>query len=208
MIKLMIAIPTAGLVSIDFCYSLVSLVGYVANDPPKTEFAMRVATATGSNWIENREVLGKRAIDEGFTHLCFIDDDMVFDPSVVPMLLEHIHAGKDAVCVNYLVKQAEKLFVSKRLDGSEAVTTQESTGLEEIAGSGFGVSIMNVDILRKMPRPWFMPTWNPETERPSTEDLPFWRRAREMGFKLWLDHDASKRVAHLGRKQWFWREAV
>lgn len=205
MIRLMIAIPTAGMVSMDFAYSLINLIGYVAQNPPPFEFGMRVATATGSNWIENREKLAQRAIDEGFTHLMFIDDDMVFSPSVMQTLLER---GKDIVLTNYLVKTpACDTFTAIGLDGERVSTREDSTGLESVAASGFGVSVISTDVLKAIPQPRFMPTWSKELGY-STEDVPFFRRAREAGYAVWLDHDASKSIAHVGRKQWYWKEAV
>lgn len=205
MIRLMIAIPTAGMVSMDFAYSLINLIGHVAQNPPPFEFGMRVATATGSNWIENREKLAQRAIDEGYTHIMFIDDDMVFAPSVMQTLLER---DKDIVLTNYLVKTPEcDTFTAIGLDGERVSTNANKEGLEKVAASGFGVSCISTEIFKSLPQPWFMPTWSKELGY-STEDVPFFRRAREAGFDVWLDHDASKHIAHQGRKQWFWKEAV
>ena len=40
-----------------------------------------------------------------------------------------------------------------------------------------------------------------------SQDNPFYERVREVGFKVFLDHDASKLVSHLGSKTWNWKEA-
>ena len=206
--RLMISYPTSGTHCAAFGYSLVNMVGYLLTADPIPDFSFQVGLAQGSNWIENREDIAERAVANGFTHLCFLDDDMVFAPDVLVSMANHAKAGKDIVLTNYLVKEwPPKTFVAMGMDGDRCRTTAEKSGLEEVFGSGFGVSIINLDVFRKLDQPWFMPTWSKERGY-STEDLPFFRRARESGFRAWLDHDASKKVAHNGQKQWSWKEAV
>lgn len=208
MIKLLVAIPTAGVVCIDTAYSLANMVGAVAADPPSFPFQMRLTTACGSNWIENRETLAESAVEGGFTHLMFIDDDMVWNPAILSPLLDRVRNGCDIVTCNYMVKtEPPDTFTAIGLDGRRVRTTAETTGLEEVAANGFGVSIISTDVFKRIPQPWFMPTWSREIGY-STEDVPFFRRCREHGFKVWVDHDASKAVAHVGRKQWSWKQAV
>lgn len=208
MIKLLIAIPTAGMVTIDAAYSLSNACVALAKKPPPFDFEWALSTTCGSNWIENRETIGETALERGATHLCFIDDDMVFSEAVIPRLLARAHAGLDIVTVNYMVKQEPAdTFTAIGLNGSRVRTTADSTGVEEVAANGFGVSIISAEVFKKVPQPWFLPTWNKDFGY-STEDVPFFRKAREAGFKVWVDHDASKAVAHVGRKQWSWRHAV
>lgn len=208
MIKLLVAIPTAGMVSIDTAYSLANMVGQVAADPPPFQFQMRLSTACGSNWIENREKLADMALEGGFTHLCFIDDDMVWNPQILSPLLTRVREGADIVTVNYMVKEEPPTtFTAIGLNGERVRTTAESKGVEEIAANGFGFSIISAEVFKRLRKPWFLPTWHPDYGY-STEDVPFFRKAREAGFKVLVDHDASKAVAHVGRKQWSWKHAV
>ena len=140
--------------------------------------------------------------------MCFLDDDMVFAPDVLVSMVNHAKQGRDIVLTNYLVKEwPPKTFTAMGMDGDRCKTTEAKSGLEEVLGSGFGVSIINLDVFKAVLKPWFMPTWSKE-QGYSTEDLPFFRRARQAGYRVWLDHDASKKIAHNGMKQWHWREAV
>lgn len=206
--RLMISYPTSGTHCAAFGYSLVNMVGYLLTADPIPDFSFQVGLAQGSNWIENREDIADRAVAGGFTHLCFLDDDMVFAPDVLVSMVNHAKQGRDIVLTNYLVKEwPPKTFTAMGMDGDRCKTTEAKSGLEEVLGSGFGVSIINLDVFKAVPKPWFMPTWSKE-QGYSTEDLPFFRKAREKGYRAWLDHDASKKVAHNGAKQWHWREAV
>lgn len=193
------------MVCIDTAYSLANMVGAVAANPPDFPFAMRLSTTCGSNWIENREKLAQMALEDKFTHLMFIDDDMVWNPQILSPLLSRIRNGCDIVTCNYVIKEEPPTqFTAMALDGQRLKTTAKSSGIEEIAGNGFGVSIIATKVFEAIPEPWFLPTWTKEKGY-STEDLPFFRKAREAGFKVWVDHDASKAVAHVGRKQWSWK---
>lgn len=209
MIKLLIAIPTAGMVCMDMTYSLVNACVAITRKPPPFDFGWALSTTCGSNWIENREKLAEMLLERDATHLCFIDDDMVFSDAVIPRLVSRIHTDKlDIVTANYMVKEEPPTtFTAIGLNGERVRTTVESTGIEEIAANGFGVSIISAEVFKKVPQPWFLPTWTKDFGY-STEDVPFFRKAREAGFKVWLDHDASKAVAHAGRKQWSWKHAV
>jgi hypothetical protein len=47
--------------------------------------------------------------------------------------------------------------------------------------------------------PWFQTTFQPETPLdPMSDDIYFCRKAREYGFDIWLDHDLSMEIGHVG----------
>ena len=74
-IRLMVAIPSAGTVCLNFAASLASLVAKFAADriatiPDKTA-TLQIHTVQSSNWITNREKLARMALDADFTHLMF-----------------------------------------------------------------------------------------------------------------------------------------
>jgi hypothetical protein len=208
-IKLSIGIPTTGLVSMGFAYSLTGMISYTAANAVKTlpeaSIQIKLDVVQSSNWITNREKLCRHAVDNDMTHLLFLDDDMVFDPQVLEIMLGR---RQSIVCTNYLMKKEEPEFVAVSLDGkSREKTTEKSTGIQPIAYSGFGVSLFDVEVFKKVPQPWFAPEFVPERSEYTTEDNPFYRKAREAGFTVYLDHDASKLVSHVGTRAWYWKDA-
>jgi hypothetical protein len=207
-LRVMVAIPTAGRVPIAFASSLAGMVARMATarcpTVPDKSITMSLRVLESSNWITNREKLARQAVDEGYTHLMFLDDDMAFAPEVFEILLGRRH---DIVVTNYLIKtEPAGDFVAVNEAGQRVPTKHESTGLQEIAYSGFGVSLIATEVFRKTPQPWFIPEFNSEKSEYTTEDNPFFARARKAGFRVYLDHDASKLVGHHGNKQWRWDE--
>jgi hypothetical protein len=151
----------------------------------------------------NREMIVKRAMASDATHFLFIDDDMTFQPWILDLLFSRY---QPVVVVNYLIKNDDLAFVAVGLDGKRVPTREKDTGIVPIAYSGFGVSLFEMDVWRKTPQPWFLPKFNAEDSSYTTEDAPCFERIREAGFPVYLDHDASKLVGHVGLKEWSWRE--
>ena len=209
-IKLVIGVPTSGTVRMSFAYSLCGMVASFAARKiptiPEAAISLRISVAESSNWITNRERIAKGMLEAGDTHLVFLDDDMTFEPNILEVMLGR---RQDIVTTNYLIKTdpaSQAPFVAVGMDGKRLPTKESSTGLEPILYSGFGVSIISAEVFRKTPQPWFMPDFNAQTSDYTTEDNPFFRRAREAGFTVYLDHDASKLVSHNGSKTWNWKE--
>ena len=207
-LRVIVSVPTAGVVPIGFAASLVGLFSYIAANHIKTmpEASLTVAIdlAASSNWITNREQLARRAVDKNYTHMLVLDDDMVFAPNILDIMMGR---RQSIVCTNYLIKTdppAKSPFVAVSLEGERIPTKRGDTGLVPIAYSGFGVSLFEVEVLRKVPQPWFMPDFSPEKSEYTTEDNPFYRKAREAGFKVYLDQDASQLVSHIGQYAWNW----
>lgn len=207
-IKLVIGIPTTGMVSMGFAYSLSGLISYLAANGAKSrpESAIEVSMDVQESSVihTNREQIVSRAIERGSTHLLFLDHDMVFEPNILDVMLGR---RQSIVVTNYCLKQAEPDFVAVDLNGKRVRTTAESTGLLPIYYSGFGVSLFEVEAFKKTPQPWFLPRFVPESNTYTTEDAPCFERLREAGFTVYLDQDASKLVTgHIGLKGWCWKE--
>lgn len=210
MINLVIGIPTAGMVPMPFAYSLATMLSYTAAKGIRTiqeaDTNVTMQIVESSNWIENREQLAEHAIAAGMTHLMFLDDDMSFEPQVLETLLGR---RQDIVVTNYLIKtenwQTDPQWVAVDLNDKRVPVSDGRTGLQPIAYSGFGVSIIATDVFKRMPRPMFMPDYDAEAKKYTTEDNPFFRKARESGFTVYLDHDASRMVAHHGKAVWGWQ---
>ena len=210
-IRLTIAIPSAGTVVMPFSYSLATMLSYTAVNKvrtlPEANIEIDLQIVESSNWIENREQLVENVIERNRTHLMFVDDDMSWEPQALEVLLGR---RQQIVCTNYLIKtgdyQTNPLYVAVDLNDKRVPVTEHSTGIQPIAYSGFGLSVFDVDVFRKVPFPRFLPDADLEKRKYTTEDNPFYRKAREAGFTVYLDHDASKLVSHHGRWVWSWRD--
>lgn len=209
-IRLVIGIPTAGRVPMAFAYSLATLLSYTAvhkvRTVPEANIDITLQIVESSNWIENREQLVEHALGTDRTHIMWLDDDMSFEPQILETLL-----GRRQQCVvsNYLIKTEDwrenPHFVAVGLDDQRVPVTEHATGIQPIAYSGFGCSVMEVDIFRKVQFPRFLPKANMESRKYTTEDNPFFEKVREVGVPVYLDHDASRMVTHIGQAAWNWK---
>lgn len=205
-IKLSIAVPSHGTVCLEFLHSVVGLIAKLAGGiptRPKSELELSFSPCKSPCIHGGRESLVELAIKAECTHLLFLDHDMSFDPRVIDILFSR---RLPVVVTNYVMKKDDPVeFVAVGLDGQRIATTESSTGLEEIVYSGFGVSLFEVQIFKGIPQPWFQPLWVPDSKQYTTEDNPCFQRLRAAGYKCWLDHDASKLIAHNGDKSFDWR---
>jgi len=207
-IKLVIGLPTTGLVSMGFAYSLCGLTSYIAAkglpSRPESTVSLSIDVVESSVIHTNREQIVSRAIANEATHLLFLDHDMVFEPQIVDVLFSRRH---EIVVTNYLTKEPEPKFVAVNLVDNRVPTVESSTGLVPIAYSGFGVSLFELSAFKDTPQPWFLPKFIQETNSYTTEDNPCFERLREAGHTVYLDQDASKLVSgHIGLKPWRWQD--
>ncbi len=206
-IRIAVCVPTAGTVSAFFAHSLAALMAYgnSLRQRPETEAIELTLLLQETSVIHaNREKLVEQALEWGATHILFLDDDMVFRADVLSIMLGRRHA---MVACNYPKRGWPITFTAIKPSGNAAIIThKESTGLEEAAYTGFGVSLIAAEVFRKTPKPWFLPLYLGESNTYTTEDNPFCIRIREQGFKVYVDHDASKLVGHRGMHTYEWNQ--
>ena len=204
-LSITVAVPTAGTVPIDFAYSLVALVSHIMSkgvaSRRECSVGLRFDVVQSSSIHGNREQLARRSVDRGDTHLLFIDDDMEFQPEALEFML-----GRRApvVVTNYLLKRSEPEFMAVGLDGYRVPTLPDSMGTYPIGFAGFGFSLFEAEVFKRIPQPWFTTEW--DGTKHTTEDYPFFTKVRAAGYDVLLDHDASKLLGHCGRKVWRWAE--
>lgn len=207
-IKLTIGVPTYGLAPMSFAYSLVGMVSKLAAHGiptrPEASVECNMDVVESSVIPTNREKIVRRAIDNGRTHLLFLDHDMTFEPQVLEIVFGR---RQQIVACNYLIKsETDPQFVAVGLDGKRVATTKASTGMVPVAYTGFGVSLFDLEVFKNTPQPWFQPDFIAESCEYTTEDNPCYAKLREHGHTVYLDHDASKLVSHIGLHAWNWQQ--
>jgi hypothetical protein len=201
MIQVAICTPTAGSVKATYCASLLHMVGYYLQNQvfDGEEQAMSYNCLIGSNIGQQRDELVEDALrDPNTTHVLFIDDDMGLQADCLNLALSR---RKPVVLANYRRKVQPWPFTCRKIDergAVEVVTDDLTIGLQEIDFGGFGFSLIEVGVLRQVPRPRFMPVWIEHQQLMSTEDYPFFKAVKELGIPVYVDHDLSKKVTHVG----------
>ncbi len=196
--RLAIGGPTRDTVPASFAVDLAQLFAYTREKGPWKTVTVGFLAATYIHcgrqfWIES-------ALKQGATHALWLDTDMSFPPETAVLLAMH---ETPIVACNYVTRDGSGQFTAIREDADELITGRvetrdDSTGLEAVDAVGMGVMLMRTDILAQIPRPWFTHGTNAKTGGDVGEDIVFCRAARRAGYQVYVDHDLSKQVGHIG----------
>lgn len=183
--KLLIAVPTLDFVHFEFLKSLTALIMKLKDDHVNFELQIESGTLV----YAARERLAHKAMNDGFTHVLWLDSDMVFSPEIVDDLM---FSGKNFVTGVYHARRkgyTSCIFTKLDFDKITGLATFERAETYpndtfEIAGCGFGCVLITTDILTNVclnKGTCFTPLPN------YGEDLAFCKRARELGHKIYCE---------------------
>lgn len=147
---------------------------------------------------KGRQDLADAALEDGATHLLWIDSDMKFPAD---MVLRFLRYDEPIVGINAMARRPPYHNCAQRSDGTGLTTTRESTGLEKVERCGLGVLWVAAKVFAEMERPFFDFVYEPDAppgQRWLGEDFYFFQKAHALGFDVCIDHDLSKEVLHMG----------
>jgi hypothetical protein len=192
--KILIGVPTTGLVPTLFYTSSLDMVVWLMRDGVDAT----VHTVQGSLLSKSRNLCAEKALAEGWTHLLFIDSDQTFPPTTPNQLFSH---RLPIVACNIATKKIppQRTACLRPKDGvhTHARPPMRTVGLEKIWRVGCGVMLIETEVFRRIPRPWFHYSWD-DTNGLTGEDWYFLEKAEAAGIPLYCDHDLSAQVGHLG----------
>jgi GT2 family glycosyltransferase len=186
--KLLIGIPTMDFVHVEFMKCLCALIQRLRDE--KVDFTLDINS--GTLVYLARERIAHRAINEEYTHVLWLDSDMIFQPSLLDDL---IFSGKSFVTGIYHARRkgyASCIFKSIEINKIERFEEYPAETFE-ISGCGFGCVLVETEILKSVclnKGTCFTPL------KSLGEDIAFCQRAREMGFKLYCE--PSVVCGHIG----------
>ena len=187
--RLLIAIPCMDYLHASFVISLQKLTNHLQREG--YNFQAEILPGTLIYFARNR--MACKAINEGFTHLLFIDSDMVFDENIVETLM---FSGKDFVCGAFQSRRPP--YGSCIYSSLKPVEKVKSYGMEpfKVAGCGMACTMISTEILREV-QTKYGDCFNPERIEGISfgEDLAFCWRANKTGAQIWCDPAA--RVGHI-----------
>lgn len=192
--KLLIGVPTTDFVHVEFLKSLTGLIQRLKDEGTNFELMIESGTLV----YMARERIAHKAINEHFTHVLWLDSDMVFSPDLLDDLM---FSGKPFVTGIYHARRkgyASVIFTKLDLgevDGVASFERCETYPSEtfEIAGCGFGCVLIETSILENVcynKGTCFNPTPN------FGEDLAFCKRATDLGHKIYCE--PSVVCGHIG----------
>lgn len=178
----------------DFGMSLARMMVVFGETHPHAEIGL--SNYRSSVLPDSRNVLAQSAINDGATHILYLDSDMMFPPDLLNRLLAH---GREIVAVNY-VRRTVPTVPTAFIEGEGPLYTEDDDhGLVEVSHCGMGAMLIRCDVFDGMPMPLFQFIPRPGSPNMLGEDVLFCSIARERGHKIMIDQDLSREIGHLGQ---------
>lgn len=186
--KLLIGVPTLDYMNVEFVRSLTALLMRLKDDG--VDFDLDIES--GTLVYIARERIANKAINEEYSHVLWLDADMVFGPDLLDDLM---FSGKAFVSgVYHARRKGYASCIFKGIDVGKVERFKEyPKETFEIAGCGFGCVLIETEIIRAVKRAYgtcFTPIKN------YGEDLAFCKRCRDIGYSLWCE--PSVVCGHIG----------
>lgn len=137
-----------------------NLGGFIAPQAYRVE----IETVYGKGYAESREYLTNKAIETNCTHILFVDDDILLPLNALERL---ISANEMFVAANYY-KRNPLLESVVTAPGEDKLFNTHNMIVEAKQGdytpvpvnaAGLGAALINVDLFKMMPKPWFEFVW-------------------------------------------------
>ncbi len=166
-------------------------------NPQRT--AVSIFGTHGSILPQLRERALMKAIKDKATHLLFIDSDMTFPPDTLRRLLNRQRAIVAANCATKcLPSNPTARAKGETLAGEPLYTFEKSTGIQRVWRVGTGVMLITLAAIEHLPQPFFNITWVEELKDHRGEDWFFCEKLEEAQIPIYVDHDLSKEIGHIG----------
>lgn len=204
--------PTTGICRMGYAQCLAKLVAYFSQNRVYEECptqSLITDSIEGSGIAENYERMVEKYFNDHrtrWTHFLSVEDDMLFSPDNLHRLAKH---RVPIIGANYSTNKGSPLrFTSSIGAGMRCRTTPFKHGKEEVLTIPQGFTLVAREVYERMKKPWFLMGWNPETGEYQYPDGYFSMKARELGYKLYIDHDVSKHTWHYGGRAYSYQDAL
>lgn len=188
--RLLIAVPTTDYIHADFMKSLAKLMKELQRK--KIDFDVELQTGTLVYIARNK--LASKAVNDGYTHVLWLDSDMVFSEQIVDDLM---FCGKEMVCGAFVSRRPPYgacVYNSIRKNQIEKVK-EFGTKPFRVDGCGFACVLMTAELLQAVMLKFgtaFQPTDY------YGEDLAFCWRVGQIGREIWCEPTARcGHIAHV-----------
>ncbi len=183
--KLVIGIPTMGIVDWRFASSLMAL-----QLTPETRVIWMVKAMIDT---ARNNLVQEALTDQSYTHLLMIDDDMTFESDLALKLLEHDVDIVGALAFKRRPNYQPCVYRQNSEDKQYYPILPEV--FQEVDVVGTGGILIKIDIFKKLKFPWFQTFYDVKGIHWSV-DFDFCIKAKKEGFKIFVD--PSVEMGHLG----------
>jgi hypothetical protein len=196
-VRLMVSVPSSRDWKPQFSMSFVGLANHLQRHGAggRLKGINFQSTQQASILPNAREGFFRHALEGGFTHWLSLDDDMQFPADAFDRLLAR---NLPVVAANYCRKiPGQAMAVSAGLD-LQIMTSQGRSGVEEIGRMALGLALVDMRVVKHVPAPRFEIRWDDSVQMCCSDDVYFSDKLRAHGVKIYVDHDLSQHVYHIG----------
>lgn len=201
-IKLALCIPSAGTWTADFGISFTQMCIYMSCNLffANEERNVILIDKRTSLLPRSRQECIEDALNQDCTHALFVDTDQVFPQDTAHQL---IRWRKKVVACNVALKTMPS-FPTARARGASPygvpiTTNQSKRGLERVWRVGSGIMLIDLSIMKAIPKPWFEVRYSKEEAQYVGEDWHFLSLVEAAGHDIYIDHDLSRQIGHVGQ---------
>lgn len=159
---------------------------------------LSIITAESSTISSSRQNLVKKAMQSDCTHIFFVDSDMRFPPWTLQKLIEADRALVAANCTT----RVEPIQPTAFGFDMQRINSKGKSGLQQVQQVGTAIMLIRREVFEKTRPPHFLMDWIPDRLDYCGEDIYFTQLAQAAGFKLWIDHDLSQQIEHVGTRSY------
>lgn len=196
--KIAVCVPAGDMVHTAFAFDVAKAIAWHVITHPKDH--VLPIFQPGTILADIRKTLVDNALKEDCTHVLFVDSDMRFPKDTIQRLLD---ADVPVIAANCARRRMPTSPTATQWDKAQEKATRiytfpETTGYQEVDTIGCGVMMVKTEVFREVPRPWFQMPWHEKLQCFVGEDIYFCRSCQSRGIPIYIDHDLSKEIGHLG----------
>lgn len=194
-------IPSQGTWKANFGVSLTQCCIYFQSVPVEGygEKTAMILDKRTSILARSRQECLEDALLQNCTHAFFCDTDQVFPPDTLHRLLRW---KKPVVAANVAIKTIPSYPTARGRTASPFGFPIDShnpkSGLEKVWRVGTGVMVIDMAVVPQLPKPWFECRYDKDTQQFIGEDWHFVSLLEKAGIDVFIDHDLSRLVGHVG----------
>ncbi len=207
--KIAICTPAHSLVTGQYAVSLANMINWTLTeaeilvDDKRVVPTLKVFMRYGSLLPSVRNALVKDALDFGADYMLLLDADHRFPENTLLRLLRH---NLPVVACNQPKRAHPTGPTAEDLDGRPIYTTPELAqegAVQEVGMAGAAICLIHMSVIHELcADPVRRPLFNTVLEGAGIsegigEDTYFFRRVKEAGFKLYVDHGLSWEITHV-----------
>jgi hypothetical protein len=196
-IRVAVSVPAQDEMKSGFAYDLARMMTATAHQ--RHEIELRLHFVRDTLLPRARHDLVAMALTTGCTHILFLDSDMRFPKDTLVRLLAH---EEPIVGVNYTRRRPPFEPTASDAELKPVYVEPGVEGLVPVVHMGLGVTLIDLDLFRQIPGPWFQIAHLAESGKYVGEDVYFMTLVREHGLSALVDNTLSREVTHLGEMEY------